>query len=145
MKLQFRASVEGRAIGERVQIDVAAGGDQRFCGGVEEEPQPADDEVQGAALGEVARPGQGADEQGGQGGHGHRADKAVAGEEGTGESPGLSIVDGHSNSVKILFNTTLCHCVKHTNKLPSVFSLTQVAGDGYISTHNVFYKALLCM
>ena len=85
MKLQFRASVEGRPIGERIQIDVA-GGDQRFRGGVEEEPQPADDEVQGAALGEVAWPGQGADEQGGQGGHGHRTDKAVAGEEGAGES-----------------------------------------------------------
>ena len=108
MKLQFRASVEGRPIGERVQVDVVAGGDQRFRGGVEEEPQPADDEVQGAALGEVAWPGlQGADEQGGQGGHGHRADKAVAGEEGTGELPEISIVDGHSNSVEILFNISL--------------------------------------
>ena len=133
MKLQFRASVEGRAIGERVQIDDVAGGDQRFCGGVEEEPQPADDEVQGAALGEVAWPGsQGADEQGGQGGHGHRADKAVAGEEGTGELPEISIVDGHSNSVKILFSITLFLCVQSLDNRLALFypHMLPLAGEG---------------
>ena len=85
LALQFRASVAG-SIGKRRQVSIVvvidtANDDRDDEGGGD---QQVDDEVPRAAVGEVALRPEGA-EQGGPGGHGHGADKAVAGKAGAGE------------------------------------------------------------